>query len=431
MSDQQATPAVTLDTSRRAQTINLGAGPSSLPTSVLLEAAQGIVDFNGTGMGLTELSHRSGTFKTVIESAEADLRSLLDIPSDYAVLFMQGGGTEQFSATALNLLAAHAVRNPDYVKSTGHAPPCDYAVSGSWTSKALKEATRLGANARAVFDSRKVQGAEGKFGIIPPVSEWALSKAEDKPAMLYYCDNETVDGVEYASPGFPIAELPQAYRDTVPIVADCSSNILSRRIDVRAHSIVFFGAQKNVGPAGVTIVIIQRALIEADPDAGVPNGGPRIPTTLSYKNQADNASLYNTPPMFAIYASGLVFADLLRNRGGVLGAEQRSTMKSEAVYTAIDSSNGIYAATVKQASSRSRMNITFRVCDAQGKPDDALETRFVEACKKRSIEQVKGHRSVGGIRTSLYNAVTPEQTLVLVDVMKTFAQEVAKERGAK
>ncbi|CDS01059.1 hypothetical protein, partial [Sporisorium scitamineum] len=262
--------ANTLDTSKRDHTINLGAGPSSLPTSVLLEAAQGILDFEGTGMGLIELSHRSKTFQKLMDKTEADLRALLNVPDSHAVLFLQGGGTEQFSATALNLLAAHAVKNPDYFKSNGNkGPPCDYAVTGSWTAKAVKEAARLGATTNVALDARKVEGANGKFGSIPPVSEWKLSPIQSKPAMLYYCDNETVDGVEFPNPGFPIDQLPEEYRKQVPLVADCSSNILSRPIDVAAHAIVFFGAQKNVGPSGTAVAIVRKDLI-VDPDQGVP-----------------------------------------------------------------------------------------------------------------------------------------------------------------
>ncbi|UZJ55887.1 hypothetical protein CBS101457_005207 [Exobasidium rhododendri] len=413
-----------IDLTKRKNTINLGAGPSSLPTDVLLEAAQGLLDYQGTGMGLTELSHRSGTFKAVVDKAEADLRELLDIPEDYSILFQQGGGTEQFSATALNLLAHHAINNPTYktVKNE-HGPPCDYLVTGSWTAKAQKEALRLGANARIALDSREHNG--GKFGVIPPVSEWKLSNSDELPAMLYYCDNETVDGVEFPSPGFPINDLPKEYRDVVPLVADCSSNILSRPIDVKAHSIIFFGAQKNVGPSGVTIVIVRKALIEKDPDIGVPAGGPRIPTTLVYKNSADNSSLYNTPPMFSIYASGLVFSDLLRKKGGVAGATERANKKSQAVYEVIDKSKGLFVPTVKQASARSRMNVTFRICK-DGTPNQELEDQFVKDCGEKGIVQVKGHRSVGGIRTSLYNAVTVEQTMVLVDVMRNFIAKVGK-----
>jgi phosphoserine aminotransferase len=409
-----------LDVSKRDRTINLGAGPSSLPTDVLLEAAQGLLDFEGTGMGLTELSHRSSTFKAVVDRAEADLRSLLNIPEDYCVLFAQGGGTEQFTATALNLLAYHAVKTPSYVKEKGKGPPCDYAITGSWTSKAHKEAKRMGFNARAVIDAREHNN--GKFGVIPPVSEWKLSAVDELPAMLYYCDNETVDGVEFPSPGFPIHDLPKEYRDKVPIVADCSSNILSRPIDIKAHSVVFFGAQKNVGPSGVTVIIVRRSIVETDPDIGVPHGGPRIPTTLVYKNAHDNASLYNTPPMFSIYVSGLVFADLLKKKGGLTGATQRANTKSQAVYKIIDESEGLYVPTVKQASARSRMNVTFRICK-DGQPCQEWEDLFVKKCAEKGIVQVKGHRTVGGIRTSLYNAVTVEQTMVLVDVMKKFVKE--------
>ncbi|KAK0560188.1 Phosphoserine transaminase [Tilletia horrida] len=421
-----------LDVSKRDRTINLGAGPSVLPTDVLLVAAQAIVDYQGSGMGVTEISHRSSAFKQIIDKAEADLRALLAIPDSYAVLFQQGGGTEQFSATALNLLAAHAVRNPDYQTSgSGSAggPPADYAITGSWSSKAFKEAQRLGVRANVAVDARKAAGADGKFGIIPPISEWSLSKAEDKPAFLYYCDNETVDGVEYPSPGFPIDDLPQAYRESVPLVADCSSNILSRPINVAAHAIVFFGAQKNVGPSGVTVVIVRRDLI-VNPDDGVPHGGPRIPVTLAYKNAADNSSLYNTPPMFSIYTSGLVFADLLNNKGGVQGAAERSTAKSQLVYGAIDASKGVFVATVRSPEARSRMNVTFRICGADGAPSDELEAAFVKACADKDITQVKGHRSVGGIRTSLYNAVTVEQTKVLVEVMNAFAQAELGRRQA-
>lgn len=413
-----------LNVTKREQVINLGAGPSSLPTEVLIEAAQGILDYEGTGMGLTELSHRSGTFKKVVESAEADLRALLNIPQDFAILFQQGGGTEQFAATALNLLAHHATENPEYIEQhNGTGPPCDYLVTGSWTSKAFKEAKRLGVNANMAVDARKHN--DGRFGVVPPVDQWQLSDVQEKPAMLYYCDNETVDGVEFPMPGFPVEGLPEAYRKTVPLVADCSSNILSRPIDVAAHTIVFFGAQKNVGPSGVTIVIAKRSLFDKDPDLGVPHGGPRIPSTLAYKNAIDNASLYNTPPMFSIYTSALVFHDLLHNKGGVQGAAQRAERKSSSIYKIIDDSQGVYQATVTQPSARSRMNITFRIGrPGTNKPDGALEDAFVQACAARGITQVKGHRSVGGIRTSLYNAVTEEQTAVLEDVMKQFAQQI-------
>lgn len=434
-----------VDLSRRAQTINLGAGPSTLPNEVLLSASSGILDFASTGMGLTELSHRSSTFKKVIQKAESDLRQLLDIPQDYSVLFQQGGGTEQFSATALNLLSYHASKNPDYVRqnklqrrSNGEnkgqdevvdeeeesfGPPCDYVVSGSWSVKAMKEAKRLGANSRAVIDSRKSKGSLGKFDSIPPTSEWDLSPVSSKPAFLYYCDNETVDGVEFPSPGFPFEELPPEYREQVPIVADMSSNILSRPIDIKSHSIIFFGAQKNVGPSGVTILIVKKSIL-VDPDLQIKNGGPRIPSTLIYKTASDNESLYNTPSMFAIYVSGLTFDHLLNKEGGVKGAEQRAIEKSDMVYNCIAESEGVFRPTVKSQKDRSKMNICFRICKkGTDAPDDELETRFVENCSKNGIVQVKGHRSVGGIRTSLYNAVSVENTKTLVKVMKEFLEE--------
>lgn len=412
----------TLDISRRSQTLNLGAGPSSLPTPVLVQAAQDLIDYGSSGMGMVELSHRSATFKTVIETAEADLRALLKISDDYHVVFTQGGGTEQFSATAMNLLGYHAAKNPEYVKTKGRGPPIDYAITGSWSNKAYKESERLGFNVRAAVDTRKVEGSNGKFGIIPPVSSWSFSQ-DDLPAMLYYCDNETVDGVEFPSPGFDVAALPQSYRDSVPLVADCSSNILSRPIDIAAHSIVFFGAQKNVGPPGTTVVILRKNLVETHPDQGVPYGGPRIPTTLVYKNLTDNGSLYNTPPMFSIHVSGLVFRQLLQQGGGVEGAASRSQTKSSRIYNLMDASNGFYLPTVKQPSARSRMNITFRISTNGSTPDDALEEAFVKYCKSNGIEQVKGHRSVGGIRTSLYNAITVEQGEKLAKVMEEFQKQ--------
>ena len=393
-------------------------------------------------MGVTEVSHRSSTFQQVVDDAEASLRQLLGIGDNFAILFTQGGGTEQFSATALNLMARHAKTYPEYWNKQAAAagsstsrvrgPPADYAISGSWSAKAFKEAARLSFNSHAAFDSRKdVPGSNGRFGAIPPVEQWRLSPTDDvPPAFLYYCDNETVDGVEFgagSSPGgFPVESLPASYLEKVPLVADMSSNILSRRIPhLDKHALIFFGAQKNVGPSGVTIIIIRKDMI-VDPDESTIRdaGGPLIPTTLVYKNLLDNKSMYNTPPMFSIYVSGLVFKDLLENGGGVQGAEQRSAEKSKMVHDVLEQSEGLYVATVPQKDVRSRMNVTFRICSTEGKQDDALEAAFVKFCAKRGIMQVKGHRSVGGIRTSLYNAVTVEQTKKLVDAMLEFAKEV-------
>ncbi|KDN52706.1 PLP-dependent transferase [Tilletiaria anomala UBC 951] len=469
-----STSSVTLDAGSRTRTINLGAGPSMLPTPVLFSASQALVDYQNLGMGVTEISHRSSTFQKIVEEAEQDLRQLLGISDEFAVFFTQGGGTEQFSAVALNLMARHMAKYPKYwqrqqasiakaaAAATGAdgpsqlrpcGPPADYAISGSWSAKASKEASRLGFDSRAVFDSRKdVEGSQGKFGAIPPVHTWRLSPisstddgVDAPPAFLYYCDNETVDGVEYNFPsndtsdgggkrGFPVDALPASYVANVPLVADMSSNILSRRIPhLSSHALIFFGAQKNVGPSGVTIVIVKRQFI-VDPDEALRAAGlwsaPRIPTTLVYKNLLDNSSLYNTPPMFSIYVSGLVFKDLLQPaHGGVHGAEERSEQKAHAMYSLIDSSL-VFVPTVRQKEVRSRMNVTFRLQrppqsgGAAAGPDEQLEAAFVKACAAAGIVQVKGHRSVGGIRTSLYNAVTLEQTDKLVQVMRDFAAQV-------
>lgn len=399
-------------TAARDQTINLGAGPSTLPTPVLLEASRGIIDYEGTGMGLTELSHRSSTFKNLLQEAENNLRKLLDIPEEYAVLFLQGGGTEQFSATLLNMLAAHAARNPSYQGT----PPVDYVVSGAWSSKAIKEAQRLTPRVNVACDMRPlISDTNAK---VPPPEEWKLSPVDEAPAMLYYCDNETIGGFEF--PQDFIARLPQAYRERVPIVADCSSNILSRPIDVRKHAVIYFGAQKNIGPSGLTMAVVRRDLV-VDPDAVRTSYTPLIPTTLVYKNAVDNESLYNTPPMFPIYVSALVFRKLLAE-GGVPGAQQRSEERSKLVYDALQAHSSTFRPLVAHADYRSKMNITFRVLGANGEPSDEAEAKFIKLCGEHHIVQVKGHRSVGGLRTSFYNASTLEDAKALVAVMEQFAK---------
>ncbi|PKI83676.1 phosphoserine transaminase [Malassezia vespertilionis] len=399
----------TISTALRDKTTNLGAGPSTLPTEVLLEAAQGIVDYKGTGMGITELSHRSSTFKQLLTQAEDDLRALLDVPDEYAVLFMQGGGTEQFSATLLNMLAVHAARNP----GAREAPPVDYVVSGAWSAKALKEAKRLTPRVNVACDIRSAICDPDAH--IPEPASWSLSEA---PAMLYYCDNETIDGFEF--PHDFVARLPASYRAQVPIVADCSSNVLSRPIDVRAHAALFFGAQKNIGPSGVTVVIVRRELV-VDPDAVRTPYPPVIPTTLVYKNAMDNGSLYNTPPMFPLYVSALVFAKL-RKDGGVAGAQKRALEKSSAVYNALAAHPKRFRPTVAHPAFRSKMNITFRILDEHtGEPSEEAETQFIKLCGEHRIEQVAGHRSVGGLRTSLYNASTLEQAHTLAALLTQFA----------
>lgn len=391
----------------REQTINLGAGPSTLPTSVLTEAAHGILDYKGTGMGVIELSHRSSTFQNLLKQAESDLRQLADIPDEYAVLFVQGGGTEQFSATVLNLLAAHAARSPG--KET---PAVDYVVSGAWSAKAVKEAKRLTSRVNIASDMRK--NILDASQLIPLPSEWNLS---DDAALLYYCDNETIDGFEF--PREFIAKLPAVYRERVPIVADCSSNILSRPVNIRDHAVVFFGAQKNIGPSGLTIVVIRRDLV-VDPDVLQAPYLPPIPAMLVYKNMLDNGSLYNTPSMFPIYVSALVFQKLLAD-GGVPNITRVNEEKANIVYGALLDSPNVYRLNVAHPEFRSKMNITFRILGQDGNPSEEAETAFVKLCGEHQIVQIKGHRSIGGVRTSIYNATTIEHAKLLASVINSFA----------
>ncbi|EDP45072.1 hypothetical protein MGL_0061 [Malassezia globosa CBS 7966] len=404
-------------TPERERTVNLGAGPSKLSTDVVLEASKAFIDYQGLGIGVAELSHRSDTFKTILANAENDLRKLLDIPDNYAVLFMQGGGTEQFSSTLLNMLAAHAAKHGNNSNAGASAPPVDYVVSGAWSKKAVQEARRLTSRVNVASDMISMIGDPNAE--IPSPDKWQLSPVDEYPAMLYYCENETIHGFEF--PEHWIQRLPQAYRERVPIVADCSSNILSRPIDVRAHGVIFFGAQKNVGPSGVTMVIVRRDLI-VDPDALQASYVPPIPATLVYKNMADNGSLYNTPPTFSIYVSGIGFRKLLLD-GGVPAAQERARIKSELVYKTLDVFPHVYRPTVAHPAFRSKMNLTFRVLDrASGEPSPDAEKRLVAFCREHHVVSIQGHRSVGGIRASLYNSVTIEEANKLASLLKHFAE---------
>lgn len=371
----------------RAATINMAAGPSALPTSVLLQATSGLLDYANTGMGLAELSHRGAPFQACLKDAEKDLRQLLAVPDDFAVLFLQGGGLTQFSMAPLNLVSAWKAKN-----KSPKEPKCEYVVSGSWSAKAAGEARRLGMDVNVVIDGREPsKGGEGSkkgaFGEqqLPPSEQWNwTSKADDEelPAFIYYCSNETVNGVEIPPPTVP------AHLKDVPLCADMSSNILSRPIPwtTANFGLVYAGAQKNVGPSGLTLVFVRKDLI-VDPDEAVQYNGPRIPAMLAYKSHADNGSLYNTPSMFPIYVAGLVFKHL-QQMGGVKKIEEINIMKAQAVYKAVDESDGFYQARVI-SSLRSRMNICFGLPNAEGR-----EERFIKEAEKAGIKQIKGHRCV-------------------------------------
>lgn len=386
----QNLPSTSSLLAHRADTINLAAGPSTLPTPVLLQATAGLLDYNNTGIGLTELSHRSGSFQDLVKESIKDLRTLLQIPDNFEVLYMQGGGLTQFATVPLNLVNTWKELN-----RSEKEPICEYIVTGSWSLKAVGEAKRLGCKTNIVVDGRKGSKDGKTFGEVPlPSSEqwnWSqpASSDDEKPAFIYYCSNETVNGIEIQPPQVP------AHLKDVPIVSDMSSNILSRPIPWSSHNfgLIYAGAQKNIGPSGLTIVIIRKDLI-TDPDAALPYRGHRIPSMLSYKSHADAGSLYNTPPMFPIYVAGLVFKHVL-GQGGIDAIEEINKQKAESVYKTINESNGFYEARVVDDGNRSRMNICF------GIPGEGREARFIAEADKAGIKQIKGHRWVLSLSLSV------------------------------
>ncbi len=364
------------------------AGPGVLPACVKAEIAANLVDFEGHGRSIVEMSHRGDTVVRVADEAEASLRALLNVPPTHTILFMQGGGTAQFAAVPLNL--AH-----------GASASADYAVTGTWTVAAAKEASKY----VAVREVLNVQKSAGRFVAVPPQSAWRTAVDADAdadatpPAYLYYTDNETVNGVEFSwvpTPASPRTEL----------VCDMSSNFLSRPVDVSRFGVIYAGAQKNCGIAGLTIVIVKKSLLDrrrAD-----------TPVVLEYKATDEKKSMFNTPPVFAIYVAGLVFKWILRE-GGVAAMEQRAKQRSEALYAAIDASNGFYVAPV-EVSARSRMNVVFRIKGG----DEALERKFVSEAQAAGLHTLEGHRSVGGLRASLYNAMPMEGVEALLAFMAAF-----------
>ncbi len=356
-----------------ARKYNFCAGPAALPEPVLEQARAELADWHDRGLSIMEMSHRSAEFVAVAREAERDLRALLDIPDDYAVLFLQGGASQQFAAVPLNLLPADGV--------------ADYVNTGQWSSKAIKEGKRFGkVNVAASSESTN-------FSTIPPFESWQLSK---NAAYLHYTPNETIGGVEY----FWVPKVE------APLVVDMSSTILSRPIDVRDFGLIYAGAQKNIGPAGLTIVIVRRDLLG--------RAAPACPTMLDYKVAADNDSMYNTPPTFSWYLAGLVFK-WLRQQGGLTAIEKINRRKAQKLYAYIDGS-GFYRNPVEVAS-RSLMNVPFVLAD------DKLDQPFLDGAEEAGLLNLAGHRSVGGMRASLYNAVPEAAVEALIDYMKDFAQQ--------
>lgn len=357
---------------------NFSAGPAVLPEEVLKEAQRDMLDYNNTGMSVMEMSHRSAAFANIIEAAEQDIRDLMNIPENYHVLFLQGGATQQFAAIPMNLM---------------HNRKADYIVSGSWSKKAFKEAKLYG-DARCVASSE-----DGNFSYVPNVDEIEFDKDAD---YVYICQNETIYGTRYP-------KLPDT--GDVPLVSDVSSMFLSEPIDVSKYGLVYGGVQKNVGPAGVVIVIVRDDLIREDVL-------PQTPTIMRYITQANAKSLSNTPPCWGIYICGLVFK-WLKQLGGLEAMKDRNIEKASLLYDYLDSSK-LFKATAEKGC-RSLMNVPFITGDSD------LDALFVAEAKDHNIESIKGHRSVGGMRASIYNAMPKEGVEALVSFMGQFEKDHARQ----
>ncbi|KAK6924567.1 Aminotransferase class V domain [Dillenia turbinata] len=364
----------TSTTRSQDRVFNFAAGPATLPERVLKKAESELVNWRGSGMSVMEMSHRGKEFLSIIQKAEADLRTLLDIPSNYSVLFLQGGATTQFAAIPLNLCKPN--------------DPVDYLVTGSWGDKAFKEAQKF------CKPSVIWSGKSEKYTKIPNFD--SLEQNPDA-RFLHICANETIHGVEFK-------DYPDPRNKDKILVADMSSNFCSKPVDVSKFGVIYAGAQKNVGPSGVTIVIIRKDLIG--------NAQEITPVMLDYKIHDENNSLYNTPPCYGIYMCGLVFEDLLE-QGGLKEVEKKNIKKADLLYKVIDESNGFYRCPVEK-SVRSLMNVPFTL----EKPE--LEAEFIKEAAKEMMVQLKGHRSVGGMRASIYNAMPLAGVEKLVAFMKDF-----------
>jgi phosphoserine aminotransferase len=353
---------------------NFSAGPAVLPLEVLEEAQRDLLALPGVGMSILEISHRSKAFDEIIEGCEADLRALAGIPDNYRVLFLQGGASLQFSMVPMNLLPAGG--------------SADYVVTGAWSQKALKEARRVGTVRIAATTEPE------SFTRVPTQEELKLDPGA---AYVHFTTNNTIFGTEFHY-------VPDV--GTVPLVADTSSHMFSRPIDVAKYALIYAGAQKNLAPAGLTLVIIRDDMVERTPSS--------LATMMQYRVHAENKSMYNTPPVFAIYIMRLVMK-WLHKAGGLGAVEEQNIRKSDKLYAEIDRT-GFYRAHA-QKDSRSRMNVTFRL------PNEELEKTFAREATAAGLDGLKGHRSVGGMRASIYNAFPEAGIDALVDFMKTFERQ--------
>ena len=359
-----------------ARVYNFSAGPAVLPEEVLQEAADEMLDYRGTGMSVMEMSHRSKAYDTIIKEAEADLRELMNIPDNYKVLFLQGGASQQFAMIPMNLMKNRVA---------------DYIVTGQWAKKAYQEASLYG-------KANKIASSEDKtFSYIPDCSDLPISEDAD---YVYICENNTIYGTKFKT-------LPNTKGK--PLVADVSSCFLSEPVDVTKYGVIYGGVQKNIGPAGVVIVIIREDLITEDVLPGTP-------TMLRYKIHADADSLYNTPPAYGIYICGKVFK-WLKKMGGLEAMKERNEKKAKILYDYLDESK-LFKGTVRKED-RSLMNVPFITGDKE------LDAKFVKEAKEAGFENLKGHRTVGGMRASIYNAMPIEGVEKLVEFMKKFETENA------
>ncbi len=352
---------------------NFSAGPATLPLEVMERAQSEFVNYDGVGYGIAEASHRSAVFEEVIDRAEANIRSLMGISDDYAVLFLQGGASMQFAMIPMNLRVSDK--------------PLLYADTGSWSSKAIKEAKLFG-DTQVVYD-----GAASEYTRIGDASEWEIA---DDASYMYVCSNNTIRGTQYhffPEPG------------DVPLIADMSSDIMSREVDVNKFGMIFAGAQKNLAPAGVTLVIIRKDLAERADSA--------LPTMLNYNTFIEKHSLFNTPPTFAIYMLALV-TDWMVAQGGMAAIETVNKAKSHALYEHIDMS--IFYQGTAEPGDRSKMNVCFRL------PEEELEALFIKEAEAAGLVGLKGHRSVGGVRASIYNAMPLAGVSNLIDFMTDFEE---------
>jgi phosphoserine aminotransferase len=353
---------------------NFSAGPGALPEPVLRQAQEELLEWRNARASVMEISHRDKAFIELAERAEADLREILSAPAGYKVLFLQGGATGQFAQLPMNLAA------PDQ--------PADYVVTGAWGEKAAKEAKTL--CVAKIAASSEAQ----KFTTVPDVASWKLS---DNAAYLHVTPNETIHGVEFY-------DLPET---SAPVLADVSSTILSRPLDVSKYGVLYAGAQKNIGPSGITVVIVRDDLVERKPRP--------LPQILTYKAQAENGSMLNTPPTFGWYVSALVF-EWIKREGGLAAIGARNARKAAALYQAIDDSGGFYTNNV-DVRYRSWMNIPFIL------PDSELDAPFLKGAEAAGLLGLKGHRAVGGMRASLYNAVSEESVAVLIEYLREFQRK--------